>query len=442
MSSGNSMSHTAVKRINPFGLRWRITSGLFWVLVSSLIGQGAGFLRAVLPARLLGIETYGEFVSIQNILAFFSGFAGLGLGTTATRYVSQLRHNDPTRAGRILWLCRILTLAAGIIGALLLILLTPIIVDKTLNGMDLGLELGVGAVYVLFFTLNTYQNGALVGFESFSKHAWLTTKQSMAYKGLNVCFILLLGLFGAIIGLCSSAVFTWGLQGIVLRNECRRMDICVTCSGASQELGIFPKFALPAGISGMIGGIVIAGGNAILVRHANGFAEVAIFNVAITIRTIALFLPGLLTKVTLPVLSNLQGLGDVASYRKTFGSSFWASTSFAVGSAIILFLSAPFLLYFFGKEYSIGSMLVTILLLSAVFEVISASFFQVLYSHGYIWSHLVIVVLWAGMILFGGWLFVPHHGAVGLAFLYLIAWLVSTMFYAIVARKILSSQRN
>lgn len=423
-------------------LRWRLASGVFWVLAAAIVSQASGLLRAILPARILGVSSYGQFVTIQSTLGLVASFAGLGIGTTATRYIAQLRQTDPKRVGRILGFCNILTVVTAGLFSIILLLFARIFSGQVFGSDALASELRIGVLYVFFFTINGYQMGALTGFEAFSSIAWATVLQSLLSVAVTLVLTWLAQLPGAVLALGVSALIAWGIQGVVLRNRCASYGIQITYSNALSERRIFNEFALPAAISGVLGGLVVAGGNAILVRQPDGLAQAAIFSAATTIRTIVLFAPGLLTRVTLPMLSSLQHNQTQSSFRKTFFAGFVLSTGFSLLTALVLVAGAPFLLHLFGDEYAGGRIVVVLALASAVVEIVGVNLFQVLYSCGKIWTHLAIVSSWTVIILGGVYFWAPEYGAAALAFSYLIAWLSSAVLYSFVARAILKDSAD
>src|ERR1035437_1799042 len=72
----------------------RLLRGVSWTTAGCVLGQSASFASSVIVARILGKEAFGHFAMIQTTVAAFSTLAGLGLGTTATKYVSEYRTND------------------------------------------------------------------------------------------------------------------------------------------------------------------------------------------------------------------------------------------------------------------------------------------------------------------------------------------------------------
>ena len=423
-------------------LRRRVTSGFFWVLIATIATQFGGLLEAIIPARLLGIEDYGKLVAIQSTLIMLASFAGLGLGTTTARYVAQLRQTNPAQAGRVIGLCLLIIMSAAAIVTIGLILFAPIISEVVFSNSTLTNELRLGTIFLFFSILVTYQSGTLSGFEAFSRLAWAAVLQTIGTVALVVSLTSAWGLSGAIAALGGGALLTWLLQEIALRREYRRWMICINFAEAGKETHILTGFALPAALSGMLGGIVTAGGNAILIRQVHGLADVAVFNVANLIRSIALFVPSLLTRVTMPVLSNLYGLKQRSSFQKTFGLTLLLSTGFALISAVGIFCLSPILLSLFGKSYSGNNTVLALALTSSIFEVLAVNLFQVLYSHGRIWSQLLIVVIWSVIILSMTWMLAPEMGANSLALAYCVGWLVSCILYGITAQRILKQDQT
>src|ERR1035438_1477658 len=82
-------------------LRERFTYGVIWSLAGAVVSRGFLLAASVVCARFLGKEGFGALGMIQSTAGMFGIFAGLGLGLTATKYVSEFRRQDPMRAGRI-----------------------------------------------------------------------------------------------------------------------------------------------------------------------------------------------------------------------------------------------------------------------------------------------------------------------------------------------------
>lgn len=86
----------------------RLFHSASWALVGAIGGRGITMLTYIVVARLLTQEAYGEFGILRSTINMFTVFAGMGLGATASKYISQYRNVNPTKAGDIYILSNIL----------------------------------------------------------------------------------------------------------------------------------------------------------------------------------------------------------------------------------------------------------------------------------------------------------------------------------------------
>lgn len=413
-----------------------VASGILWAGAAAVFSQGSVLLSSVLAARLLGHEGFGELAVLQSTIAMLGGLAGMGLGTTATKFVAETSARDPARTGRILGLCTAATAATGLLFGGALALGAPA-AAALFHAPGIVPQLRLGGLYVLFFTLNTFQLGALAGFSAFPALARLGLVQGLLGAALLTLGAWTLGLTGAALALGAAAAASWAQHQRALRRECARHGVRISYRGIGRELDVLGGFALPAALSGVLGGLATTGATALLVRHEGGLRELATFNAANTIRILVLFVPALVTRVSTPLLVRLRGGRDAAGFRRTFARVLVANTALAGVAAAALFALGPWLLALYGRGFVQGRAALGLLLAAAVVETLSVALFQPLYSHGRIWLHLAIVTMWCGLLAGGAALWAPARGASGLAAAYLLSWGASALLYGWSARVIL-----
>src|SRR2546422_2265286 len=105
-------------RIAHSPLARRLLGGAAWSVAGVVASSGISLMTMMFVARLLGKETYGQFVVVQSTLGMVSVFAGFGIGTATTRYVAELRSRDTMRLSRILALTERAVLTFGCIATL------------------------------------------------------------------------------------------------------------------------------------------------------------------------------------------------------------------------------------------------------------------------------------------------------------------------------------
>src|SRR5205085_5098610 len=113
-----------------------------------------------------------------------------------------------------------------------------------------------------------------------------------------------MGLHGAIIALSTTALLRCLLHNIWFRAELRRHGLNLRCDKVGQETELLFKFALPAALSGYISMPALWFGNALLVRQAGGYEQMALYSAASSFRIIVIILPTVMSNVCLSVLNH------------------------------------------------------------------------------------------------------------------------------------------
>jgi O-antigen/teichoic acid export membrane protein len=322
-------------------------------------------VTAIVVARLLGVEAFGQFVLIQSTSLMLQSVGGLGLGLATTRLVASLRGRDPDRTGRVIGFSLLFTLVSGIVLACL-VLAVPAFLIRSAMGMDDqdGIMLWVG---LIAFTemLNRIQADVLIGLEAFSGMASVSLVRGVMILSFTTLGACAFGLPGAVAALAAASLVTSMVTQIVLRRACMRQAIALTFRGILSEYGILGTSLFVTG-SSLTLAVVTWILNVSLARQANGLAELAIFNGADRWRTALLFLPGLLAQVCLPLLAHThaQGRGD-ACRRLVIGTS---SISLAVTAVpvIIVILLSPVLMAGYGDTFVRGKPVLVLLAMACL----------------------------------------------------------------------------
>src|SRR6516164_6532335 len=206
-------------------LRGRFVVGAFWSVAGAMISRGFLLAASVVCARFLGKEGFGTLGMIQSTAGMFGILAGLGLGITATKYVSELRRLDPLRTGRVLALSAAAAFVSGSVVTVAVILLAPYLAQYVLAAPQLAGPLAIGAGLVFFGALTGAQTGALAGFEAFQTIARVNIYAGLVSFPLIVLGVWRGGLKGATWGSVGALAINWALSHRALRKECVKAGI-------------------------------------------------------------------------------------------------------------------------------------------------------------------------------------------------------------------------
>jgi O-antigen/teichoic acid export membrane protein len=419
---------------SPTRIRSRLISGVFWTIMVTCLVQGSTVISSIITAHLTGFIEFGKVGIVYSVIATVAAFAAIGLGPTTTKFISELRTNDPDRAGKLLALCSIMSIITGILYSVALYIVAPWIANHMLHAEALTTQIRMGSIYVLIFAINSYQIGALCGFEAFARIARVSALEGPMIIVITVALTWPLALNGAVLSMVMTMLCSCYLYHKALRAECRRYNIRISYTNLYPELSSILHIAIPAAASGCLGGLATFSVNAMLVRQPSGFAQMAIFSAANCIRSLVRIVPSMLNRVSTPLLCNLLASRELSRYKRTFWTCLTINLVFSASMALILYLCAYPLLRLFGKQFPEGQGVFGLLLIGAVVESLAVSLYQQMYSHGRLWLQFVISFIWSAVLVVCTWLWITKGGAAALAASYLVAWLCTVALYALATR--------
>ena len=401
-------------------LHTRLMAGVGWNLIATVFNQGSTFAIAIIAARILGRQGFGEYAMVVSTLVTASGFAQLATGYTASKYVAEFRIRDKARTGRVLALCRTISLVTAVLGASALIGGAPWLAAHALNAPHLALPLALGSGYLLFSTINGYQMGALAGLEDYRGLAAAGVMSGVATL-LAVSFgAWKFGLVGAIAALGAAALVRCLAHAWWLRRGLRNESLALGGQGMWQEARVLWRFALPAAISGFFSMPAIWFANSILVHQKEGYAAMAVYSAATSIRLLVLFVPNVINTVSLSILNNEKGNGDPRRYGTVFRFNVLVIVAVAFSAATFVGVFGGRVLQLFGRDFGSGKAVLWLLLASTLPESASIAVFQYIQSNEKVWlSFFAIVVPRETLLVVLAYLLTPQHGALGMGLAYL-----------------------
>jgi O-antigen/teichoic acid export membrane protein len=403
-------------------LRARFALGVFWSLAGAVISRGFFLAASVVCARFLGKEGFGALGMIQSTAGMFGVFAGLGLGLTATKYVSEYRRRDPIRAGRILAFSASVAFVSASVVTVLLILLAPFLAQHVLATARLAKPLAIGSGLVFFGAISGAQTGALAGFEAFKTIARVNTFAGVASFPLIVLGVWRGGLQGAIWGSVAALAINWLLNNCALRRVCANANISYHFASCYRELSILHRFSLPAFLASIVVGPALWVCNALLVRQPQGYAELGIYAAADKWRLLMLFIPTSVFAMVLPVLSNLYSEGDGAGFEKVFRANLQLNASLGLVAALLIAALAAPIMTVYGNSFRGGRTVLIVLAFSAFPEILNSILGQPLIAAQRMWLRFAFDLLLVAVLLTLAWVLIPKWGALGLAVSYLLAF--------------------
>lgn len=390
----------------------RALSGTFWSVVGQLASRALNVLGGILVARELGATGFGEYSLVLVTVGMFQNVAGLGLGTTTTRYLAGKCRSAPDLAGRVVALSRLVAAATGVTGMVAVTLAAPWLAREILGAPQIEGALRLGAVLLLFGPLYGAQLGVLTGLERFRLLAVVSVAASLVAVPMLVAGAAWGGATGGVVGLVASVAASNLLHALAVKRTLRDAGITARWHGALREWRILLAFSVPATLSNIVLGVVSWAAAAILARQEAGVREVGLFAAANQWRNGIVLIATAAGAALLPLFSDLHDRGEVRSLGRAFWASFAASAVACALSAGAVSLAAPLLMRAYGPEFAGAEMVLVLLAVTGALAAPLTVAGHAITGAGRMWLSLALRLVWAALLVSLAW-GLRAHGALG-----------------------------
>lgn len=409
----------------------RIANGAFWSLFGSVLSRALFLVAGITIAHILSKEEYGEFGIIRSTTNMFIILATMGLGITTSKYISEFRGSNPSKAGSVYYTTTLFSIVLALIISAVVFVSAPYIASESFNAPHLVTEIRCGIILLFFCTINAPQVGALLGLEEFK----LLSFNTLVYGVFDFFFIVIgayyWGVEGAICGLGLSYFVFWLIN---MRQSRKRMNVlgmsCLRNRLSREDFSFLWKFSFPAALSSMLVLPVFWYVKTLLVK-ANGFVEMASFDVADQWRIFILFIPDALSKIVLPILSNVNNEGNRLQYKRVLLANIILNMSVTLFLVLFVFFLGEHILHLYGTNFNDTTTLF-FLSISTLFASIATVVGQAIASKSKMWHSFVFNLIWAIMlVLFSNQFISQNMGAIGLSLSFLLSYVFHAVFQSI-----------
>ena len=401
-----------------------------------------GFIASVVVARFLGPDKYGIYSFVMWLLYVVGLLVNLGINTTVTKYVSEYwGRKDLSTISSIFKKLFRFEILVGVVVSLLLFFFAPLIA-RWYKNPELSLYLKVAATVLLPLGLMWLYNGLFCGLQRYDLIAKINLVVSPLTVGIILLVMYLSGRMEWFVAVSTMTNVLLVISYVYLKRT--KFDF-IPGGGrrtADGGLEVVPnlssklfKFSASVFVVLVLDAIVWERFGILFLSIFSTSTEIAFYNVAFILssRTMIL-LPGALTGILLPAMSEVYGGGNKEDLAKVHSNStrYLAMLSFplCLGGIAIAHQLLPVL---YGPSYQPASLLFAILLIGGAVGSISTSSSSLLYG-----TELQRIVVKVGILsalvnLTICRLSVPAWGAKGVALATTLAQVISgmsLMFYA------------
>lgn len=308
----------------------KFLSDSIWSLLSSLSSAISTFTLSIIYANKLGVENFGIFGLTQSTILLLTVIGCFGLNITILRYVASNTDKKINLSNHLF------------IGLLLSIILTSIFLF--LSALELmpfveenNLLIFVG-FFVPFCVFSLIFEGVLGGYRKFYILAKINFFSNIIYFFLALFFLNYFGLLGVVYSYCFLYIIKLFYFSIFIYKE-KSLNIDKVNFSQVKDL---VKESLPVALQEImqnISGWVLI----ILILNQSSYKEVGLFNVALQIMMIILFIPGVMKNVVLSYLSSGLNSIRIGLYINVFSVIF-------IGVFLVIF--SDYFLKMYSNDFS------------------------------------------------------------------------------------------
>ena len=382
-----------------------LLKGSSWILFGNLFSKVLVFCATIAVTHILTKDLYGQLGIIRSTVQMFIAVSSFGIGATATKYIAEYRNKDANYAIRVYWIATLFITAMAVFAACLLLLFSTYIANSMLHAPEIINNLRVGAFILFFSLMNGAQSGALSGFEDFRHLSFSNILNGI----LEIIFLPLGayfgGLSGAVVGFgtCFLLVFIYNTYHVNNNFKCTGINIfSIVKEIKLSDFNILYKFSFPIALSSWLILVMYWISKTMIVKDAD-FASMANYDVAEQFKAQLMFIPGILSQVLLPILTNRTTEKKSNEAKSMVWMNIRINIIITFSIFLIILLFGKYILMIYGKEYT-NVFPLYILCFCAVIDSISNSYVPVIISSNKVWNVLVFNLIW-GIILFSVYTF-------------------------------------
>ncbi len=331
----------------------------FWAVTGNAMTKVLAFLSAIVVARILEKELYGEYGLLRNIVVNIGMLSTFGLGYSATKFIAEAKKTGNNK--QIVFSSLRITVVISSTLAFLLFLFSDFVAKAYFELPHLSFYLKLVAGWIILNAITTTQTGVLAGYGAFKEMAKWNLIVGIITFISTLIGVVWFDFFGAVISLVFSQLVNVVLFAILIKRCGSDFSESNYEKGLSKKL---MKFSTPLALQEIIYGASSILVFLIILWNSNN-GQLGIFNAATQWSSIVLFIPSILRNVMLKHFSAQND--DIRSLQKVVSKSLTLNLILTAAPVLILIVGFPLINGMYGDSFQGLFEPVLFLLVSTVF---------------------------------------------------------------------------
>lgn len=407
MSSKNNITH--------------IAKGTIWSALGAASSQGILIISIMICAQKLSNSELGKLIVLNSTITTLGILISNSIGASTIRNIAIYQITSKYKINEILTLNFFTTLAFGSLTSLSIALCAKDLSTVVFTDPTLESELITASLGILFTSIDGYYKNLFIGYQKLKIYAFSSTFGSLLSGALIIGLTLSIGFKGVSISILIGSVLQATASVILSKKTGISNHICSPIKSAKEWRSLV-SISLPSLLAnGMITPIQLIN-QAILGTGKNGFAEIAIYGIAMNWYNAVVFIPQATGKVVIPILTQLQSESRNTSTKKLLTASIISAAATAIPGAILIFLFSGHLLSIYEISHEYGNQIISITAAAAAISAIQNPIGNIIAASSKFWQGFIMNFCWASIYVSSAYL-MRENGALGVVTGLLIAYI-------------------
>ncbi len=404
-------------------------------VVMHTLATAAAYITRIVLARSLTPAEVGLFYAVFNLIIFFLFFRSLGLNEALAKYIAEFRAQEKFNEIKTALVSSLsIQLVSSIVLSGILFLLADFLAKNYFKNVQSALFLKLLLIYVVFSIFFITMKGLLQGYRRMLLLSSTEFAKNLIVLLLVILFIVL-G-YGALSPVLAYVLVFPILFAIYIPLSLRvfhaaRYKIIQHNKMAKHLL----LFATPVFATGM-GNKIIGYLDTFVLTYYRDLSEVGIYNIILPSALIFLFFGSAVSSILFPLSSELWAKKDIKRLSEGLRLLYRYSFFFAIPFiSIIIVFANIFISFFFGTEYTLGTVALQILLVGTLFSVVGQINFNFISGIGQPKIVAKITLLAAAVNLVLNIFLIQTYGMNGAALATAVSYLISLVASTVKVRR-------
>ncbi len=309
--------------------------------LSHLLSRGGLVVCGILISKYFNAIEFANYSYLILTVTTVAIYSAVGIGVTTTKFYANLKNDNDSP----IILLGIISFVYAIIGSLIFLNFSHLIIPSSIT-----VNFAVLGFIILFMAIDIYASNGLIGLEKY-KNLFYGSFAALSINVIAVFYsIFKTDIYYAFLGLLLSIAIQTLLNFLFLFKSIRKDKFI---DNLIFKRSHFSKIGRTVGPMVLVSLFAASGtwivGKSIISHSINGLNDFATFSIGLQWYSLALFIPTMLSKVLLPALIK----GDLT--KNTLKYNCLGIMLFCIFLAYFSYLIYPFIVDFYGLNYSITS---------------------------------------------------------------------------------------